>query len=219
MACVECERSKQSRAPREERKEKDKNRLEGGNKKKIIKSAVLEINTGQKGLKVPDKKIAAIFRNGVDITSGDVSRRLTFLKGPECEIELPLVVREGAATIYWIPPRATARQAFDCLFPRLMRKKKKTVDRVVPLKMLAASVNGAGGEARSRGFDSNVLLPLPNLTLTLCVSGCKRVGESFQKRMKNSSGRENRGWVRSSQALKRVAPGSRGIGCTAPTLR
>lgn len=52
-----------------------------GKKKKIIKSAVLEINTGQKGLKVPDKKIAAIFRNGVDITSGDVSRRLTFFKG------------------------------------------------------------------------------------------------------------------------------------------
>lgn len=100
--------------------------------------------------------------------------------------------------------------------PSFNAKKKNPVDRVVPLKMLAASVNGAGGEARSRAFDS---IPLPNLTLTLCVSGCKRVGESFQKRMKNSSGRENRGWVRSSQELKRVAPGSRGIDCTAPTLR
>lgn len=98
------------------------------------------------------------------------------------------------------------------------KKKKKTVDQVVPLKMFAASINGTG-EARSRAFDSNVLLLFPNLTLTLGISGCKRVSESFQKRMKNSSGRENRGWVRSSQALKRVAPGSQGIGCTAPTLR
>lgn len=109
------------------------------------------------------------------------------------------MAKVGTATIYWIPPRATARQAFDCLFPRLMRK-KKPVDGVVPLKMLAASVNGTGDDARSRAFDSNVLLLLPNLTLTLCVSGCKRVGGSFQKRMKNSSGRENRVWVRSSQA-------------------
>lgn len=60
-----------------------------------------------------------------------------------------------------------------------------------------------------------VLLPLANLTNAqrFRLRPCRRV---FSKRMKNSSGCENRRWVRSSPALKHVALGSQSIGCTAP---